>query len=76
MQEYSLSVRVGALYPLGVTAKRPLQVNVRLSQADLDLLHRAAERLWPRMPITKSTLLLSLARLKAEEVLASKPKKS
>lgn len=66
---------MGRFVPLGVTAKRPLQVNVRLSQADLDLLHRAAERLWPRMPITKSTLLLSLARLKAEEVMA-KPKKS
>jgi len=67
---------VGGFVPLGVTAKRPLQVNVRLSQADLDLLHRAAERRWPGVPLTKSTLLLTLAKLKAEEILvAGKPRK-
>jgi len=75
MQEYSFALWVGGFVLLGVTAKRPLQVNVRLSQADLDLLHRAAERLWPSVPITKSTLLLSLAKMKAGEVLASRPKK-
>ena len=60
----------------GVTAKRPLQINVHLSQADLELLQRAAHRQWPGVPLTKSTLLLTLARLKAEEILSSKPKKS
>ena len=33
---------------------------------------KAAERLWPGMPITNSTLLLTLARLKAEEILKRK----
>ncbi len=50
-------------------AKRNVQVAVRLADADLKLIRKAADTLWPGMPITNSTLLLTLARLKAEEVL-------
>jgi hypothetical protein len=55
--------------------KRSEQVNCRLAPADLSLLRKAADRLWPDMPITNSTLLLTLARLKAEEILKSPRKK-
>jgi len=42
---------------------------------DLALMRKAAEKLWPGMPITNSTLLLTLARLKAQEVLRTTPSK-
>jgi hypothetical protein len=43
-----------------------------MSPDDLALLRKAAEKLWPGMPITNSTLVLTLARLKAEEILKKK----
>jgi hypothetical protein len=52
--------------------KRILQVGCRMSTEDLALLRKAAEKLWPGMPITNSTLVLTLARLKAQEVLESR----
>jgi len=57
-------------------AKRNVQVAVRLADADLKLIRKAADALWPGMPITNSTLLLTLARLKAEEVLHVRRPKS
>jgi hypothetical protein len=48
--------------------KRSLQVNVRLAPDDLKLMRQAAQRLWPGLAISNSTLLLTLARLHAESV--------
>jgi hypothetical protein len=45
-----------------------------MSTEDLALLRKAAERLWPGMPITNSTLVLTLAKAKAHEVLEQKRK--
>jgi uncharacterized protein (DUF1778 family) len=53
--------------------KRSRQVNVRLSSEALDLMRRAAERVWPGVPLSNSTLLLVLARSKAQEILNSNP---
>jgi uncharacterized protein (DUF1778 family) len=53
--------------------KRTLQINCRISPEDLALLRKAAEKLWPGMPITNSTLLLTLARLKAQEIIEEIP---
>jgi hypothetical protein len=55
--------------------KRTLQVNSRISPEDLGLLRQAAEKMWPGMPITNSTLLLTLAKLQAQEILAKSPRK-
>jgi uncharacterized protein (DUF1778 family) len=52
--------------------KRTEQVNVRLSPADLQLLRQAAERQWPGLELTNSTLLLTLAKLKAAEIMGKK----
>ena len=52
--------------------KRSLQVNVRLSPDALDLMRRAAARSWPGVPLSNSTLLLTLAQQKAQEILQSK----
>jgi len=45
-----------------------LQVNSRISPEDLALLRKAAEKLWPGISITNSTLLVMLARMKAHDI--------
>jgi hypothetical protein len=50
-------------------SKRSLQVNVRLSPEDLKVLRQAADHVWPGVPLSNSTLLLTLAHHKAKEIL-------
>jgi uncharacterized protein (DUF1778 family) len=52
--------------------KRSLQVNVRLSPATLEMMRQAAEQSWPGVPLSNSTLLMTLAQRKAEEILDGK----
>ena len=56
-------------------AKRTLQINVRMSNDDLALLQKAAGALWPGLELTTSTIVLSLAKKAAEEILRVKPKR-
>jgi len=58
--------------------KRSLQVNVRLSPENLKLMRQAAEHMWPGVPLSNSTLLLTLANQKVQEVMDHKgqPQKS
>ena len=59
-----------------MTGKRTLQVNVRMSEEDLSLLKKAAQVAWPGAILTTSSMLLSLSKMKAQEILAAaKPKK-
>ena len=53
-------------------AKRTAQVNVRLTPEDLEIMQQAAAKVWPGVPITKSTLVLTLARRAAEDILKGK----
>ena len=53
-------------------AKRDLQVSVKISKEDLALLRKACDTLWPGAPLTNSTLLLVLAKQRAEEILKRK----
>jgi hypothetical protein len=53
-------------------AKRSTSVTVKMTQADSDLLARAAETIWPGALLTKSSIVLGLARIGAESVLKSK----
>jgi uncharacterized protein (DUF1778 family) len=54
-------------------SKRSLQVNVRLSPENLKLIREAAEQMWPGVPLSNSTILMTLARHKALEILDGKP---
>ena len=54
--------------------KRSVQVNVRLSPADLSLLRKAGKTLYPGLQVSNSTLVLTLARQRAEEILAERKK--
>lgn len=52
--------------------KRTIQVNVRMSEEDYELLMRAAGKLWPDAIISNSGVLLGLAKLTAKDVLGGK----
>lgn len=54
------------------TGKRTVQVNVRMSAEDFNLIQRAANALWPDAVVTNSGILLGLAKIAARDVL--KPK--
>jgi uncharacterized protein (DUF1778 family) len=56
--------------------KRDRQLNVRLTTQDIETMQRAADIAWPGAILSTSSILLSLARLKAEEILkaARKPR--
>jgi hypothetical protein len=49
--------------------KRTVQVNVKMSPEDFDLLKKAAERRWPDAVMTNSGILLALAKIAAKDSL-------
>jgi uncharacterized protein (DUF1778 family) len=54
--------------------KRSVQVNVRLSEQDFELIKKAAARLWPNAVLSNSGILLGLARLAAKQVVETQTK--
>ena len=52
--------------------KRELSVTVKMSKDDLQLLTRAASKLWPNAIVTRSSTVLALAKLGAENALKQK----
>jgi uncharacterized protein (DUF1778 family) len=52
--------------------KRTVQVNVKMTQEDFNLLRRAAERRWPDAVLTNSGIVLAFAKIAAREVLGKK----
>jgi hypothetical protein len=52
--------------------KRTVQVNVKMTQEDFELLKRAAEKRWPDAVMTNSGILLALARIAARQTLGRK----
>jgi hypothetical protein len=49
--------------------KRTVQVNVKMSPDDFDLLKKAAERRWPDAVMTNSGIVLALAKIAARDSL-------
>ena len=56
------------------TGKRTVQVNVKMSTTDFDLLRRAADALWPEAVLSNSGIILGLARMAARQALTGKRK--
>ena len=56
--------------------KRTVQVNVKMSQEDFDLLRKAAEKKWPDAVMTNSGIMLAFARIAARETLQKGKRKS
>ena len=52
--------------------KRTVQVNVKMTQEDFDLLKKAAEKRWPDAVITNSGIVLALAKIAARQTLGRK----
>lgn len=52
--------------------KRTVQVNVKMTEADFQLLQKAAEKRWPDAVMTNSGIVLALARIAARETLGKK----
>jgi hypothetical protein len=55
--------------------KRTVQVNVKMTQEDFELLKRAADKRWPDAVITNSGIVLALAKIAARATLDRKAKK-
>ncbi len=53
-------------------SKRTIQINVKMSGEDFELLRKAAESLWPDAIISNSGVLLGLARIAARQAIAEK----
>jgi hypothetical protein len=56
--------------------KRTVQVNVKMTQEDFELLCRAAEKRWPEAVMTNSGIVLGLAKIAAREGLGKGKKAS
>ena len=52
--------------------KRTLSVSMRIAEEDMALLMRAAQKLWPRAVMNRSAVMLSLAKMAAEDALKKK----
>ncbi len=50
--------------------KRTVQVNVKMTQEDFDLLRKAAEKKWPDAVMTNSGIVLALAKIAARQILS------
>jgi len=55
------------------SAKRTVQVNVKMSEDDFALLLGAASRRWPEAIISNSGVLLGLAKIAAKRILETAP---
>jgi hypothetical protein len=51
--------------------KRTTSVTVKMTAEDFTLLQKAADAIWPKAVLTRSSVVLGLARIGAEGVLAS-----
>ena len=52
--------------------KRTVQVDVKMTQDDLALLQKAAEKRWPEAVITNSGVVLALVKIAARQTLGKK----
>jgi hypothetical protein len=50
--------------------KRSLSVSIKMSEEDLALLTKAADHIWPKALLSRSSIVLGLARIGAESVLS------
>ncbi|MGC1105474.1 MAG: hypothetical protein WA876_02970 [Candidatus Acidiferrales bacterium] len=54
--------------------KRTVQVNVKMTQEDFDLLRQAAEKRWRDAVMTNSGIVLGLAKIAARQTVRRKRK--
>ena len=59
---------------VSIMSKRSTSVTLKMTADDYEKLTRAAAVLWPKALLTKSSMILSLALIAAEDVLKGKKK--
>lgn len=52
--------------------KRTIQVNVKMTEEDFELLKKASEKRWPDAVMTNSGVVLGLAKIAARQTLKRK----
>ena len=57
-------------------AKKVVQVNVWMTQRDLKMLLKSAQKRWPDVELTRSQIVLSLAKIAAKEIIGKPSPKS
>jgi len=57
------------------SGKRTVQVNVKMTGEDFELLQRSAQKLWPDAILSNSAIILGLAKIAAREVLSTARRK-
>ena len=72
---------MGAWQTMRRMTKRTVQITVKMAPEDWELCQQAAEHIWPGAPLSRSSVVLALARLGAKGALGaesgpSKPKRS
>ena len=55
--------------------KRTTSVTVKMTDADFELLQQAADAIWPKALLTRSSIVLGLARIGAESIVKPKRKR-
>ena len=55
--------------------KRTTSVTVKMTAEDYDLLEKAADHIWPKAVLTRSSIVLGLARIGAESILPKSAKR-
>jgi hypothetical protein len=53
-----------------MTPKRSLSVSIKMSEEDLALFMKAAGQIWPKAVLSRSGIILGLARIGAESVVS------
>lgn len=56
--------------------KRTTSVTVKMTAEDFTLLQKAADTIWPKALLTRSSVVLGLARIGAESVIGSRSMKT
>ncbi len=59
----------GATGGMQPTAKRTVQVNVKMTREDFDLLKEAAHTYWPDAVLSNSGIVLGLAKMASRDIL-------
>jgi hypothetical protein len=52
--------------------KRTIQVNVKMTEEDFELLRKASQKRWPDAVMTNSGIVLGLAKIAARQTLKKK----
>jgi hypothetical protein len=58
------------------SSKRIVQVNIKMSAEDFELLKRAADTCWPDAILSNSGMILGLAKMAAKNILRGKQRKA